>query len=70
LADYYHLEGALIESRGNGENSLDATWMLLTRNNAFLQQPGLAGHASQRAPGTPGLQLWTDDYTNLFQILR
>jgi hypothetical protein len=44
--------------------------MLLTRNNAFLQQPGLAGHASQRAPGTPGLQLWTDDYTNLFQILR
>jgi len=70
LADYYHLEGALIESRGNGENSLDATWMLLTRNKAFLQQPGLAGHASQRAPGTPGLQLWTDDYSNLFQILR
>jgi hypothetical protein len=70
LADYYHWNGALIESRGDGNKSQDATWMLLTRVPDLFQQPPFAGHISPRTPVSPGLQLWTDDYSNLFQILK
>jgi hypothetical protein len=70
LADYFHLNGAVIESRGDGERSQDATWMLLSRNPAFFHQPLFAGRTTPRAPSASGLHLWTDDYSNLFQILK
>ncbi|HVZ83970.1 MAG TPA: fused MFS/spermidine synthase [Terracidiphilus sp.] len=46
-----------------------ATWMLLTDNAAFLQQPEVA--PSLHTPGAlPGLRLWTDDYSALLPVLR
>ena len=47
-----------------------STWMLLTRDERFLQSPAIAqaahppGHRKNPAP------LWTDDFTSLFQILK
>ena len=46
-----------------------ADWVLVTRNQGFLNQPEtFAG--SQRIDVPPGLRPWTDDYNNLFEILR
>jgi SAM-dependent methyltransferase len=44
-------------------------WVLVTRNRAFLEDPGIApfGHP---VPELPGLRLWTDQFNNLFQILH
>ncbi len=38
------------------------TWILVTAKPEF---PNL-----QPLPAVPGLRLWTDDYSNLFQVLR
>jgi SAM-dependent methyltransferase len=44
-------------------------WVLVTRNAKFLQQPEIAVHSSAIVPRS-GLPLWTDQYTNLFQVLK
>jgi hypothetical protein len=46
-----------------------ADWVLVTRNQEFLNKPEtFAG--SQNIAVPPNLRLWTDDYNNLFEILR
>jgi SAM-dependent methyltransferase len=46
-----------------------STWMLVTDNAAFFQQPELVAHAF--FPDTkPGLRVWTDDYSALLPVLR
>lgn len=53
------------------EESLGASrsdWVLLTRNREFLSQPALA--RSEEIPVQTGLRIWTDQFNNLFQILK
>jgi hypothetical protein len=45
-------------------------WILVTRDEAFLRIPALAAAASPREEGGRSVRLWTDDYSNLFQILK
>jgi hypothetical protein len=46
-----------------------ADWVLVTRNQRFLNIPEtFAGSKNIEVPA--GLRVWTDDYNNLFQILR
>ncbi len=46
-----------------------ADWVLVTRNIEFLNKPEtFAGSETITVP--PHLRLWTDDYNNLFEILR
>ncbi len=46
-----------------------ADWVLVTRNQEFLNEPEtFAG--SQNIAVPPNLRLWTDDYNNLYEILR
>ena len=46
-----------------------ADWVLVTRNQDFLNKPEtFAGSENIEVP--PHLRLWTDDYNNLFEILR
>ena len=46
-----------------------ADWVLVTRNQPFLNAPEtFAGSENIVLP--PRLRLWTDDYNNLFEILR
>ena len=42
---------------------------LITRENLFLRQPEIAAHSSRIVPRS-GLPVWTDQFTNLFQILK
>ncbi len=58
-----------VESRENGANEeFSADWVLLTDNKEVLQSPAFRAAASNPAPTSA--PLWTDDYSNLFQILR
>jgi hypothetical protein len=43
--------------------------VIVTRNRAFLDAPDVA---QNRASITPiaGMKLWTDDFSNLFQVLK
>jgi hypothetical protein len=70
LADELNLGTALIQDMGDGIQSYDSIWMLLTRDRGFLQLPAIAKRAVQRAPVPSNLPVWTDDYSNLLQVLR
>ena len=44
-------------------------WVLVSRNKSFMNSPKLAKN-EEPIVVPPGLQLWTDDHNNLFQILK
>lgn len=70
LTDAFGLGAALIENSGDGIQSYDSVWMLLTNNRDFLNLPAITA-VSQPRPAIPGgLRAWTDDYSNLVQILK
>jgi hypothetical protein len=46
-----------------------ADWVLVTRNQEFLNKPEtFPGSQTIEVPAR--LRLWTDDYNNLYEILR
>jgi MFS family permease len=70
LADAFDLGAALIENSGDAIQSYDSVWMLLTRDRNYLNLPAITT-VSQPRPAIPaGLRVWTDDYSNLVQILK
>ena len=69
LADRFGLAAALIINPGDEERVSRSVWMLATRERAFLAQPAIAARTGLR-PAYTGLRMWTDDYTNLLQVLR
>ena len=44
-------------------------WVLVTRSTAFLQRPEIAAFTERIVPRL-GLPVWTDQFSNLFQILK
>jgi hypothetical protein len=44
-------------------------WVLVTRNATFLQRSEIAAYTTSIA-SRPGLPMWTDQFSNLFQILK
>jgi spermidine synthase len=53
-----------------GDDGFSSRWVLLARDPASLQISALQGHAVPYNESVPSLRLWTDDYSNLFQILK
>jgi hypothetical protein len=46
------------------------TWMLLSKNKAFLEQAKIKEAADEPEKGGKPAPLWTDDFTNLYSILK
>jgi SAM-dependent methyltransferase len=59
----------LIETDDSDNLVYGATWVLLASNPYLFDQPAFAKHKAKIKP-RPGLRLWTDDYSNLWQILQ
>ena len=72
LAEYYGLEMAVIQTTVGDKDSVSAQsiWVLLTRNEKLLQAPELEDKTSSLAGFRHDIRLWTDDYSNLIQLLR
>ena len=51
-----------------GEAASD--WVLLTHNDVFLETPEIAAVAEPLEGSYEPIPLWTDQYSNLFQILQ
>jgi spermidine synthase len=51
------------------ELGASSEWVLVTRNAAFLQQREIAGRITPIVPRV-ALPVWTDQFSNLFQILK
>jgi hypothetical protein len=69
IADTYGLATALIIDEAEGTELAKTDWVLVTRNAKLLSTPGIAEFTVPVAE-IPGLRLWTDDYNNLFKILK
>ncbi len=68
LAQAYHLQAVRVFSEPNSAQlAYRADWMLLSTNAAFLAQVKAAPNPEARASAP---LLWTDHYSNLFQILE
>lgn len=69
-ARYFSLQSGVVhDDAGKDRFTIASEWVLLARNNKVLGQPGIF---SRLAPlsGSRNVRMWTDDYSNLFQILR
>jgi hypothetical protein len=70
LADNAGYPAKSIENDSDDDQCIaSADWVLITRNSRFLNSPVVQKNADAIDP-IKGLRLWTDDYNNLFQILK
>ena len=69
IADEHGLHAALISDGAENSDLASTDWVLVTRNADVLKRPGIAKHVTD-IDEIPGLGVWTDDFNNLFQILK
>lgn len=59
----------LVSDQPRGGLVVPSQWVILSRNLELLRQPELAAHSLAIAT-PPRIPLWTDQFTNLFQVLK
>ena len=70
LAQRSGLQCRFVKSDSVGDLAWESTWMLLAWNNRLLGTPEIL-KASTSVEINPGrLSVWTDDFSNLFQVLK
>ena len=63
-------QAVVVESPGNNDSRrLPATWVLLTSSQRLLENPRLKALAGS-SDSKPAADVWTDDYSNLFRVLK
>jgi spermidine synthase len=70
LAEYYDLHMLRIEYEGDDDGGYASHWILLARDPALFEPPALQERGVDLSGYSTDLKLWTDDYSNLFQILK
>jgi len=71
LAEHFKLKNVWIENDENEvEGAFSSDWILLTKNEKFLQTKAIRHAALEPEGNLSRVRLWTDDYVNLFQILK
>ncbi len=70
LAKHYGLSMVRINYEGDTDGGFASHWILLSRDPALLEIPAIHAHAVDLSGYSTDIQLWTDDYSNLFQILK
>lgn len=65
-----NLKVVAVENEQDDANYIfESDWVLLTRSDAFVSLPVVRNHETPKKLD-PKLRLWTDDYSNLFQIIK
>jgi spermidine synthase len=72
LARRFNYESAIIEFHGTREQwwNPDSTWVLLSRNDEIINSPAIRESTRPAQADSGQVQLWTDDFASLFQIIR
>jgi SAM-dependent methyltransferase len=69
IADEHGLETALIVDEAEDNDLAKTDWVLVARNGRLISRPEIA-KATSEIETIPRLAVWTDDYNNLFRILK
>jgi hypothetical protein len=70
IAQHYQMKVIRIyvtKDAGVGESASE--WLLVTNNEEFLNQQDVLNHTTFVGAPDPSIRVWTDQYSNLFQIL-
>jgi hypothetical protein len=59
----------LVHDAAEGLRLRKTDWVLVARDRATLQHPRIV-EATVPFPAVPGLGVWTDDFNNLFDVLK
>ena len=71
LAEVLKLDCVRVDSESDAELGLDiATWVILTKNRAFLDSPEMRKVINPWDEHDPAPLLWTDDYGSLWQTIK
>jgi spermidine synthase len=70
LADYFGLSLVRVENEQDATGAYASHWILLARDPALLNIPAIQQSAIDLDGYSTSIKLWTDDYSNLFQILK
>lgn len=71
LADTIGRSAVEIDTPTDDEGApLNARWILITSDTALLERPRIKSVAKDPSSGQPCPRLWTDDYSNLLQVIR
>lgn len=70
LAQNYDLYIGRVNYEGDKDGGYASHWILLARDPALLDVPAIQEHTFDLSSYSTMLRLWTDDYSNLFQILK
>ncbi len=63
-------EAIVVESPGDNEGRTPSgDWVLLTSSRGLLENPRIKAFAG-RSASKPSADVWTDDYSNLFRVLK
>jgi hypothetical protein len=63
------LVAVLVQDKAEDSDLRSTDWVLVARDPATLQRQGIAGATTPFTP-IPGLRAWTDDFNNLFTVLK
>ncbi len=69
LAEHFGLRAELIRNDRYDDLSLPSVWAIMSRDAGLWGQPGIAARLAP-VEKVKSISLWTDDYSNLFQILK
>jgi len=70
LAKHYNLQMVRVEYAGDAQGGYASHWVLLARDANVLTVPAIQARAVDLSGYASDLRLWTDEYSNLFQILK
>jgi hypothetical protein len=70
LAQYYGLSMVRVNYPGDSNGGFASHWILLSRDPSLLNNPAIRDRAVDLNGYATNIKLWTDDYSNLFQILK
>lgn len=69
LACFFGMESVRVYDEAKDSDLLRSDWVLVSRNKTFLAGQEIAGCATS-IDDIAGLALWTDDFNNLFDVLK
>jgi spermidine synthase len=69
LAQEVGMEAVLITDEPDEARLSHTDWVIVTKNRDFLADPDVVAKRAKINP-IPGLTPWTDDFNNLFRILK
>ena len=70
LADHLGLSRVVISDPGSLPDTFPSLWMLMSRYPSLLDAAGILSHATPMNGYVSPVKLWTDDFSNLIQILK